>query len=433
MNTLSLIMIFMALFITFSLFLIPSRAFHLRGSFLLAIGFLTIGIVGNFLWELFRVPTDVGYLGNVSLSEEQKGVSQQVMFAISIGVFIGALIAHSIQDSKSKVKISGDHQKHDRFEFELSKSQLRAWILLGIVLISVYLIGTGSTFWYNTEYLYISGNQFAYKVANLALLPWTVITTFVSVVLKSSYSKSLLTMNVAIFVLFLGEGSRQSVIVFLSWVIFRVIKKRNKFTPITLALDFFFMLLIFHITQLFRSYELGISQIPKVLSVIDYFSIDIYLLAVSRLFQSVFNWWVTIPLSVNIGDASLVLRNLNPMFGVGNEAYSFSSDGVERIYPYSWNPASTAGQIFGAFGFLSIVLIFVLMSFIANMAVRDLFQTSGVTRVAAFSVCAMFFIQLVFFLQYSSRIWSRTAQLLILSYFIFRALRKRSAIKNETH
>jgi hypothetical protein len=158
-----------------------------------------------------------------------------------------------------------------------------------------------------------------------------------------------------------------------------------------------------------RVHSHGIFLLPSnLLSQIDSpLSIGASLQAsVSVLSAALFTTVVTVPLSFGTLDLKGILANANPLISnISSYSYDTTSSGVERIFPYTWVPTSSAGTLFGIVGVGGIFSIFLLMS-TANMIClsRASWRFSGVLfKLAEIS----FFAQMLFFLEYSTRIWFR--------------------------
>jgi hypothetical protein len=107
------------------------------------------------------------------------------------------------------------------------------------------------------------------------------------------------------------------------------------------------------------------------------------------------------------------LRNLNPLIGSGSDALSYSSDGLERLYPYVWVPLSSLGQIYGAFGGIALILIMFLITTVAALSLQPGTRRDSLTVFSLLSLSTYIF-QFPLFFQYSSRIWLRVLWLLVL-------------------
>jgi hypothetical protein len=426
MTSLTLIMLFVLICLSFLIFLKP-RVFQ-ESRILLNISalFLIIGIIGNVLWEEFKITTDIAYLGNVSLSNQEIQISQLVMFAISLGILIG-----TVSQSLLRNTISRD-SKGNPIRFSLVKdlvvSKIPTVFVLstGLVLLVIYLLGTGSTFWYNEEYLFTSGISIAYKFANSFIVAWCLTSSYLYFNSVNRITFFVPILNFIFFLAYFTEGSRQSLIIFIAWAYFFISKNSSRFRWFFVAPFIYLLIYLFQVTQSARSNALGLSQLFNLMSLATANDASANFIAIRRLFQSLFNWWVTIPLSVDIAQPSLILRNLNPLFGSGSNAFGYSSEGVERIYPYWWNPASTAGQLYGVLGFLGIVVIFGFLTFLLSHTIQGLKFADVKVQLSAFVAIILFLMQTLFFLQYSVRVWSRATQFFLIAYAIFWFLEKRA-------
>jgi hypothetical protein len=127
---------------------------------------------------------------------------------------------------------------------------------------------------------------------------------------------------------------------------------------------------------------------------------------ISLLLAALFTTIITVPLSIGTLNLEGILANANPLISnISSYSYDTTSNGVERIFPYSWVPASSAGTLFGVFGSLGVFAIFFIMS-ASNMycTSKSSWSISGVCfKLAEIS----FFAQIFFYLQYSTRIWFR--------------------------
>lgn len=126
----------------------------------------------------------------------------------------------------------------------------------------------------------------------------------------------------------------------------------------------------------------------------------------------------------------VILKNLNPLIGSGSDSMSYSSEGLERLFPYIWIPLSSLGQIYGAFGGIALTLI---MFLIATIAALSLYQGKRSDSLSVFSLLAVgtYLFQFPLFFQYSSRIWLRVLWLMLLLTTLHLVVHLRKTTKLE--
>jgi hypothetical protein len=131
------------------------------------------------------------------------------------------------------------------------------------------------------------------------------------------------------------------------------------------------------------------------------------------LLASITSWAPTVIASIPEGSARMIIRNANPLIGSGSDALSYSSDGLERLFPYTWIPLSSLGQIYGAFGAFALVVV---MFSITSIAALSTLTTRKSNSLSVYSILAVgtYIFQFPLLFQYSSRIWIRVLWFMLL-------------------
>jgi hypothetical protein len=136
-----------------------------------------------------------------------------------------------------------------------------------------------------------------------------------------------------------------------------------------------------------------------------------------RMLASLSSWAPTVIASISESSSKVIIRNINPLIGTGTDSLAYSSEGIERLFPYTWIPLSSLGQIYGAFGGLSLLLVVFFISAIASLSLIPLKRSSSLSVYSLLAVATYIF-QFPLFFQYSSRIWIRVLWFMILMSFL---------------
>jgi hypothetical protein len=127
---------------------------------------------------------------------------------------------------------------------------------------------------------------------------------------------------------------------------------------------------------------------------------------------SLTSWAPTLIASIDQASGHVILANLNPLIGSGSDAFAYSSQGIERLFPYTWIPLSSMGQIYGAFGGLILISTFFTISSIAALSLVRRDEQNTLSVFSLLSV-ATYLVQFPLLFQYSSRIWLRVLWLML--------------------
>jgi hypothetical protein len=110
-----------------------------------------------------------------------------------------------------------------------------------------------------------------------------------------------------------------------------------------------------------------------------------------------------------------IWANANPLISsISENSLDFSTNGVQRLFPYAWVPTSSAGALFGIVGFFGIFIITFVANLIQSIAFIYYRRTSTFPIYALISAC--YLAQNWSFLQYSTRPWFRMWWALLFSF-----------------
>ena len=184
-------------------------------------------------------------------------------------------------------------------------------------------------------------------------------------------------------------------------------------------MTFFAIVLGINMNNLSRGKPTGIIFIPRMFNdlISDLHTPNSMVIAIGKALASITSWVPTVIASVGTISARKVLANMNPLIGTGSDPYDFTSEGVERLFPYIWTPLSSLGQFYGIGGGLLIALIAFFTASFASMA----FVYSKRDRLELFfssAAAATYFISFLILFQYSTRNWSRLFWTLIFLTFM---------------
>lgn len=387
---------------------------HLKLPLLVSLASVTLLFIGPWAWNRIRGNVPFGLLGFLTLEEDQLLVLHSAILPLSFSLYLGFMVYKAFEIRRGGESISTEALKV--FDSGFSRGKI---LILGILNLFMYVLGQGPSIWNRNSYLSSDGISILERVTNATNLPVSFLVAYYSIFEKKRNLRyTFRFLLLCYFLLILSKGSRLSILIVL-FVIFinLILKSKNIFIRLASAIvGLLFALITFEVSILSRSVEHGFFRLP-----------EIYLLALSEqsftldkvvsiVIGSLLSVVVVIPRSTDVSSTSLIFKNLNPFFGTSNDPYSFSLDGTERLWPYRWVPLSSAGQIYGLFGPILVFTIFFIATIVLLFASSRILQSKlGIPLLVILN--AGFLAQILFYLQYSSRIWIRSFQV-----FLFLAL-----------
>ena len=356
---------------------------------------------GGLVWNQIRVEAGPGYLGFIYADESMINDFRAAIGPLIIAICLPYLLSVPLISTKRKILYS-----------TVQKSFVSD-IFLNLIIAGTFLIcilGEGTSILFRESYLSANGFPVFLRLSGITNLVGIAILASVFFFRSCKIRSWEFVLLLCWFLILIGKGSRSALLPFL--IVF-VILLRTPISKLFKALLFLTSLVFLTYTTqiifLSRQRTHGILMLPS-----NYFlqldspiqSGSNFLGAVSILSAGIFTTIVTVPLSIGTLNLQGVLANANPLISnISSFSYDSTSNGIERIFPYSWVPASSAGTLFGVVGSFGIFAIFFLMS-TANMFCisKSSWSISGVLfKLAEIS----FFAQVFFFLEYSTRIWFR--------------------------
>ena len=355
---------------------------------------------GSLVWNQIRLEAGPGYLGFIFVDEVMfnnfKAAIGPIILAINLPYFMLILLNRSKLDYPNlDVRISA-----------VSNNLLNLVIILPFL---ICILGEGTSIFLRESYLSANGFLVLLRLSGITNLVGIAFLGLVFIYRKCRPFSWEFFLLLSWFLVLLAKGSRSTLLPFfiLFAILFRAYYSRLfKFLLILTsagALPY-----ITEIIYLSRVRTHGIFMLPSNLLQLDLtMNVGTSLMrAGSILSAALFTTVVTVPLSIGTLDLHGILANANPLVSdISSFSYATTSHGIERIFPYTWVPASSAGTLYGVVGSLGIFTIFLLMSS-ANMLCisKSSWSISGVFfKIAEIS----FFAQVFFFLEYSTRIWFR--------------------------
>jgi hypothetical protein len=396
------------------LFFVGFLTFRVRAALIVTLGLysalmlILTGILAPLIWERSRVYGSPGLLPSHFLNESQIDLFHSIFFLAALGSTIASLImfitarsarVHSYQISTIKNNFA-------------STLDSRAIPVLGFLIVLFLYIGLGDSFLRSSVYLESTGSVTVLRAVN-AMLP----AVLGLLAFGSSKSRYRIPNRFLLFVLFitlLGKGSRLVILI----PLFIVVVNFPKIQGVIKRIASIFLLIM--LSQLLISFTFearsganGILNLPQIFSKVGFGFLDRQhnIESSGRMLASLTSWVPTLVDSVGTTSSRVILRNLNPLIGTGTDALAYSSDGLERLFPFTWIPLSTLGQLYGAFGGLSIVIIIGIVTLIASInMIRNSKRDGG----SVFMILAImtYIFQFPLLFQYSSRIWLRVVWLM---------------------
>jgi hypothetical protein len=389
----------------FSIFAtIFSRGKILRKAPLVSLVLVTLVVMyffGGLIWNQIRLEAGPGYLGFIYADE-----SMLSDFKAAIGP---VLLAICIPYLFSIVAFNGKGHENNASVQQTFVPNFLLNLIISITFL-ICILGEGSSILLREGYLSANGFPLLLRLSGITNLVGVGFLGLVFFFRRSRILSWEFFMLLAWFIILLGKGSRSALLPFLIVIVilFRSsISRRFKFVLIPPIL-----VLFTYTTEVIYSTR---ERVHGILMLPSSFFLQLdspvqtgssLITSLSVLSASLFTTIVTVPLSIGTLNLQGVLANANPLISnISSFSYDSTSNGIERIFPYSWVPASSAGTLFGVVGSFGVFAIFLVMSS-ANMfcVSKSSWTISGVFFKLA-DIC--FFAQVFFFLEYSTRIWFR--------------------------
>lgn len=366
-----------------------------------AISLALIGMATPSIWNWSRQYGTPGLLPSHYLSESDISQFYFLFSLISTGAILSGTLflffpsrANWSQESISKTGLK-------------DVKDSRSIPIIGSLTLLLLIFGMGKSLLFNEEYLEFSGSQTLLRAAN-AILPAAIIALGFAC-FDSKYKKLNAFLLSCIFLVQASRGSRISMIVPLVVFSLLIIRSASILRKVSFLIV---MVLSFQIlvsmTFSARNSSSGLANFPSLIS--DAFKstiqVEDYTPSLGRMLASLSSWAPTVISSISESSSKVIIRNINPLIGTGTDSLAYSSDGLERLFPYIWIPLSSLGQIYGAFGGLGLLLVVFLISITASLSLIPLKRANSLSVYSLLAVATYIF-QFPLFFQYSSRIWIR--------------------------
>lgn len=367
-----------------------------------------IGLVTPFVWNWSRQYGTWGLLPFNNLNEQDSSLFYTLFSLTSAGAMLcGTFFVFF----PNKQNISPKHLLKTHLSDIRNSKSIPA---LGFLVLLLLMLGIGDSIFFSETYLEFSGSKTILRLVS-AILPAAIIVLGMAC-FESKFRSFNVLLLFCIFLIQTTRGSRTSIIVLL--VLFSILIIRTKSKIQKLFIVAFMMISIQILTNLLflvRTSTPGLSNLSNLVA--DTFKTSSQLDAIvpqfGRLLASLTSWAPTVILSISESSSAIIVKNLNPLVGTGTDSFAYSSEGIERLFPYIWVPLSSMGQIYGAYGGFGLFLVALLLSMIASIS---LFPIKRSNQLSVYSILSLstYFFQFPLFFQYSSRIWIRVIWFMLL-------------------
>jgi hypothetical protein len=353
------------------------------------------------IWNSIRAKAGDGYLGFIDADTAKTQILREVIAPLVITQFLFGTVGRNLNIFRF------DAVTRERSTYTRNDKGLISIVFLSTFFI--FILGEGSSIFLRDTYLYSNGIGIFARLSGITTLASLGVLLLIGLANKGSLlatSMSLLTW----YVFLLSKGSRSSLLACSFLVLLLWVHSNSRIRRVLLFFSYLMLSkLSFFIVYFCRGEPHGLFRLPKVflLSIRDSFEVGLmnfdFILV---LLGSIFFVVILIPMSVGTLDLTGVLQNANPVISnISSRTYDFSSHGVERLYPYSWVPTSSAGVLYGAAGSFALVLLFSYLS-IAYLLVSKLSRENRLDPLRQLA-SVTYGVGLFFFLEYSTRIWFR--------------------------
>ena len=387
----------------------PKLLYAPRLGFLSSAALAGMGLTVPTIWNWSRIYGTEGLLPSRFLNEIEKQKFFELFSLISIGSFLSGLIFLFVQFNTKHHKIITN--KLDPFEV-VRKSNYIPYF--GVITILLLVGGLGKSVLINTSYLDYSGSTTLLRAAS-AIVPACIIALTVGCV-RSKHKYLNAALLCCIFLIQMSKGSRTTLIIGVSIFMlfyFETKSRVKKFLLIPLLI--IASQILISISFLVRTNNSGILYLPSLFgkSLESMSDTESYVASFGKLLASITSWAPTVIASIPEGSARMIIRNANPLIGSGSDALAYSSEGLERLFPYTWIPLSSLGQIYGAFGAYALVVVMFSVTSIAALSTLTKRKSNSLTIYSILAV-GTYISQFPLLFQYSSRIWLRVLWFMLL-------------------
>ncbi len=347
-----------------------------------------------------------GLLNFIYLNEIQIHSLELLLLSVALGSFLGNLTLGRFFPLQNTFRIFGSIARGSR---------IVKWVGSFSVLIAYFAEGTNIL--YRESYLGSNGVAVMARISGAILLPSLCLIIFLMV--KGPKGSGNLPNYLIVtlgFLLLLGKGSRAGIVLFLFFLLLFLnsgYSRKSKVLVIILSplLTYF----LFGLVVESRISPHGIIMVPQnmmdALGTLNFFYLFKFAIALAL------SWIIVVPLSLGTVTGDRLLQNLNPLLSSGVNPFDFGAGGTERLYPYRWVPASSAGQIYEIIGFIGMLLLFYALTLIVQGCLL-LKRHEKTLSFSQLSILGFYFFQFPIFLQYSSRNWFRVISIMFLVVFI---------------
>jgi hypothetical protein len=402
--------LYLSFFCLFSLFL----AVKVRGNFPAFLGIFSsvvlmiIGITTPTIWNWSRVFGTAGLLPSHFLSTDDTSKFRYLFLLGSFGALLSGILFLLITQKQTNSNNSNN------LKLNLDKIRDSSIVpVLGGITAMCLILGLGKSALLNQGYLEFSGSQTFLRAAN-AILPAAIISLGCSV-RESKHSRLNIGLLCILFLIQAGRGSRVILILPIVLIVVYINNARGISRKLVITLFFTFSeIILMSLTFVARDSAGGILNLPRLiyLGIINSVGGDGLYKSFGRMCASLTSWAPTLIASIDQASGHVILANLNPLIGSGSDAFAYSSQGIERLFPYTWIPLSSMGQIYGAFGGLILISTFFTISSIAALSLVRRDEQNSLSVFSLLSV-ATYLVQFPLLFQYSSRIWLRVLWLML--------------------
>ena len=402
--------LYVAFFIIIPLFLAMKVRRNLPaflGIFSSAVLMIT-GIITPTIWNWSRVFGTAGLLPSHFLDTDDTFKFRNLFLLASLGAILSGILFLLIAQKQT----NSNHTNNLNSSLSKIRDSPIVPVLGGITAICL-ILGLGKSVLLNQGYLEFSGSQTLLRAAN-AILPAALISLGCSI-RESRHSRLNVALLCLLFLIQAGRGSRVILILPIVLIVVFIDTALGITRKIILGLVFGFSeLILMSLTFIARDSVGGVLNLPRLiyLGFINTLGGDGLYTSFGRMCASLTSWAPTLIASIDQASGHVILANLNPLIGSGSDAFAYSSQGIERLFPYTWVPLSSMGQIYGAFGGLILVLTFFSLSSIAALSLLQRNEQKTLSVFTLLSV-ATYLVQFPLLFQYSSRIWLRVLWLML--------------------
>jgi len=393
------------------------RRHSLRLPFVVLQILLFFYLLGPSIWNLIRTSAGDGLLGFIPSTPESAEKFRNILFPMIIATFLADRLAvHYLKISKLFIQdFTGARKTMTR------ESKILA-IFLVVFPMFIWLAGEGGSILSRAEYLYSNGIPILLRLSGITHQVSVFTLAFLSFAIDRNHRalKGFCLVSFVWVILLLSKGSRTTILILSIALIYVWKMSHMRYQKVvTLLVGLVSLPVCVSAVFLAREEPHGILNLPTMLSrgwSETYGNESSQALnAMSRFISSIFNIVIIVPLSVDTISSDAIWANANPLISsISENSFDFSTNGVQRLFPYVWVPTSSAGALFGIVGFFGIFIITFVANLIQSIAFIYYRRTSTFPIYALISAC--YLAQNWSFLQYSTRPWFRMWWALLFSF-----------------